>query len=47
MTQESTRGLAIMPEDDRPDSAMSLNVARLKDEGLRVRKYDYKQRKWV
>lgn len=47
MTEQSTRGLAIMPQDDRPDSAMSLNVNRLKDSGLRVRIYDYKQRKWV
>lgn len=47
MTEASTRGLAIMPEDDRPDSAMSLNVARLRDSGLRVRIYDYKQHKWV
>lgn len=47
MTQQSTRGLAIMPEDDRPDSAMSLNVERLKDSGLTVRMYDYKQKKWV
>ena len=47
MTDESTRGLAIMPEDDRPDSAMSNNVRRLRDQGLRVRIYDYKQNKWV
>lgn len=47
MTEQSTRGLAIMPEDDRPDSAMSLNVARLKDSGLDVRIYDYKQKRWV
>ena len=47
MTEESTRGLAIMPEDDRPDSAMSLNVERLLDSGLRVRKYDYTQGKFV
>lgn len=47
MTEQSTRGLAIMPEDDRPDSAMSLNVERLKDSGLKVRIFDYKQGKWV
>ncbi len=47
MTEQSTRGLAIMPADDRPDSAMSLNVARLKDSGLGVRIYDYKQKRWV
>lgn len=47
MTRESTRGLAIIPEDDRPDSATSLNVERLKDSGLTVRKYDYKQKKWI
>lgn len=47
MTEQSTRGLAIMPEDDRPDSATSLNVQRLNDSGLRVRKYDYKKKKWV
>ena len=47
MTEASTRGLAIMPEDDRPDSAMSLNVNRLRDSGLRVRIYDYKRHRWV
>ena len=46
MTERSTRGLAIMPDDDRPDSAMSLNVKRLTDSGLRVRRYDYNKRKW-
>ena len=47
MTTGSTRGLAIMPEDDRPDSAMSLNVDRLKNQGSLVRMYDYKQKKWI
>ena len=47
MTSKATRGLAIMPEDDRPDSATSLNVERLKDSGLKVRVYDYKKKQWV
>ena len=47
MTKDSTRALAIMPEDDRPDSAMSLNIQRLQDSGKFSRIYDYKQNKWI
>lgn len=47
MTSQATRGFAIMPADDRPDSAMSDNIRRMNDSGLRVRRYDYKQQKWV
>jgi len=47
MTEDSTRGLVVQPEDDNPDSATSLNVERLRDSGLRVRRYDYKQHRWV
>lgn len=47
MTSEATRGLAIMPEDDNPNSATALNVERLKDSGLGVKVYDYKKKQWV
>lgn len=47
MTKDSTRALAIMPEDDRPDSAMSLNIQRLQDSGKFSRIYDYKQNRWI
>lgn len=41
MTNEATKGFAIMPLDDRPDSAMSLNVQRLKEKGTPILTYDY------
>lgn len=46
MTRAATRGLAIMPADDRPDSAMSLNVQRLHDSGTPVLTYDYISDEW-
>ena len=46
MTRASTRGLAIMPIDDRPDSAMSLNVQRMNDQGTPVLTYDYERGVW-
>ena len=46
MTRASTRGLAIMPFDDRPDSAMSLNVQRMNDQGTPVLTYDYERGVW-
>jgi len=47
MTTESTKGFAIMPEDDRIDSAMSLNVQRMLENGIPVRMFDYKKNRWV
>lgn len=46
MTRASTRGLAIMPFDDRPDSAMSLNVQRMNEQGTPVLTYDYERGVW-
>lgn len=46
MTNECTRSLAIMPEDDRPDSAMSNNIKRLSASGKLSRIYDWNQDKW-
>lgn len=46
MTRASTRGLAIMPFDDRPDSAMSLNVQRMNEQGTPVLTYDYNDGLW-
>jgi hypothetical protein len=47
MTNESTRGFAIMPEDDRPDSAMSLNVDRLIKQEKPIKMFDFNTNKWV
>ena len=47
MTNECTRAFAIMPEDDRPDSAMSLNIKRLMDAGKISKTYDYTKEKWI
>lgn len=47
MTNASTRGFGIMPENDRPDSAMSNNVNRLLDSNKFVKIFDYEQGKWV
>lgn len=46
MTKKANRGLAISSEDDRPDSATSKNVQRLRDDGSNVNFYDYKTGKW-
>lgn len=46
MTRDSTRGLAIMPMDDRPDSAMSLNVQRMNKSDRPVLIYDYNDQLW-
>ena len=45
MTKESTRGLAIMPINDRPDSAMSLNINRLIQQNKLTKIFDYEQNK--
>lgn len=47
MTNESTRGFAIMPEDDRPDSAMSLNVNRLYEQNKPTKIFDYETNRWT
>ena len=47
MTNECTRAFAIMPEDDRPDSAMSLNIKRLMDADKISKTYDYTKEKWI
>ena len=46
MTDQATRGVAVIPEDDRPDSATALNVQRLNNSGLRVRRYDPNLKVW-
>lgn len=46
MTDQATRGLAVIPEDDRPDSATALNVERLRNSGLRVKRFDPKLKQW-
>ena len=47
MTDVSNRGFAISSADDRPDSATSLNIQRLKDKGAPVVIYDYKTGNWI
>lgn len=47
MTKDSTKGFAISSEDDRPDSATSLNIQRLSDAKKPTIMYDYKQRKYI
>jgi len=46
MTDQATRGLAVIPENDNPDSATSLNVQRLRNSGLRVRRFDPSLKQW-
>lgn len=46
MTRAATRGLAIMPTNDRPDSAMSLNVQRMNEYGVPVLTYDFNEDIW-
>ena len=47
MTNDCTRSLAVMPEDDRSDSAMSNNIRRLYASGKISRIYDYTKDKWI
>lgn len=47
MTKDASRAFAIMPEDDRPDSAMSKNVSRLSKENKYTKIYDYNKHKWI
>lgn len=43
MTNAASKGLAISSEDDRPDSATSLNIVRLNDSKKPIVLYDFKQ----
>lgn len=47
MTNECTRAFAIMPENDKPDSAMSNNITRLNGQNKFVRVYDYEKGRWI
>ena len=47
MTKAASRAFAIMPEDDRPDSAMSRNVERLSKAKKYTKIYDYNKHKWI
>ena len=41
MTNLATKAIAIMPKDDRPDSAMSKNIDRLKERDILTTLYDF------
>lgn len=43
MTNAATRGFAISSDDDRPDSATSLNIERMKEQGKQIDLYDFKK----
>ena len=47
MTKAATRALAISPDDDRPDSAMSKNIDRLNKQSTPVRRYDPRKDRWI
>jgi hypothetical protein len=47
MTRSSNKGLAISSKDDRPDSATSLNIERLRSQGSPTRVYDYKTGRFI
>ena len=47
MTKAATRALAISPDDDRPDSAMSKNIDRLNEQSTPVRRYDPRKDRWI
>ena len=47
MTIASNKGLAISSKDDRPDSATSLNVKRMRDQGSKMTVWDYKTGKFI
>lgn len=44
MTNKATKGYAISTKDDRPDSATSNNITRLRETGKDVKLYDYKDK---
>lgn len=43
MTNAATRGFAISSDDDRPESATSLNIQRMKEQGKQIDLYDFKK----
>ena len=47
MTNASTRAFAISSMDDRPDSAMSLNISRMAGQNKPTYMYDYKTKRFV
>lgn len=47
MTVSSNKGLAISSIDDRPDSATSLNVQRMIDQGSEMAVWDYTKKKFI
>ena len=47
MSNLATKAIALMPENDRQDSAMSNNVARLRNNGLEPVIFDYEKKKWI
>lgn len=47
MAKASNKGLAISSKDDRPDSATSLNVQRMRDQGSKMTVYDYKTGRFI
>lgn len=47
MTKACNKGVAISSEDDRPDSATSLNVQRMKDQGSDMSVWDYKAKRFI
>lgn len=46
MTNAATRGFAISSDDDRPDSATSLNIERMKEQGKQIDLYDFKKEQY-
>lgn len=46
MTNAATRGFAISSDDDRPDSATSLNIERMKEQGKQIDFYDFKKEQY-
>ena len=47
MTVSSNKGLAISSIDDRPDSATSLNVQRMIDQGSEMAVWDYTKKQFI
>ena len=47
MTKSANKGLVISSEDDRPDSATSKNIQRMRDQGSDMAVYDYKTKRFL
>ena len=47
MTKVCNKGFAISSDDDRPDSATSLNINRMIDKGSDVAVWDYKSKRFI